>query len=82
MQRARAGLDPAPRGLERVVAVDGLRVEVALHEAHGLAVEDVDRRDRGRATHAVAPTRAQIAAKFSSSRSPCVEDFSGWNCTP
>ena len=77
VQRARAGLDPGQRGVERVVAVDGPRGEVALHEAHGLAVEDVDRRVEDHAA-----TRAQIAAKFSSSRSPCVEDFSGWNCTP
>ena len=44
VQEARAGLDEGARGLERVVRVDGLLVEVALAQADGLAVADVHRR--------------------------------------
>ena len=47
MQEARARLHERARGLERVVGVDGLLVEVALAQAHGLAVADVHRRAGG-----------------------------------
>ena len=36
----------AARADSGILVVDRLRVEVALHEAHGVAAEDVDRRDR------------------------------------
>ena len=63
---------PFPGGVQRR-GVLRRAVEVALREAHGAPVEDVDRRveDHARAT----PQPA-------SSASPSWEDFSGWNCTP
>ena len=66
MQAARAGLDERARGLERVVGVDGLVVEVALAQAHGLAVADVDRRQEDHA----ATERTQLRTKFPSSAQP------------
>ena len=65
VQEARARLDPRARGLERVVVVDGLGVEVALHEAHRLAVGDVD---RGVEDHDAACTVAQIADEVAQQR--------------
>src|SRR4051794_15036467 len=75
VQVARARVDPAPRGLERVVVVGRGVLEAALDEPHRAAAVDVDRRVKD---HAATPTRA----KLRSSRSPSREDFSGWNCTP
>ena len=66
-----------PSGLDRRVAVNGLRLEVALHEAHRLPLGDVDRRIEDHTG-----VRAQIAVKLRSSARPWVEDFSGWNWTP
>jgi hypothetical protein len=43
MERARPLLDPRLGGLQRVVVVNGLAREVALHEPDGLAVADVHR---------------------------------------
>ena len=70
VQEARAGLHERARRLERVVRVDGLVVEVALAQAHRLAVADVDRRAGG-SCGAAGAASPQIAAKFPSSRSPC-----------
>ena len=77
VEEARAGLDPRAGRLERRVAVDGAVLEVALDQAHGLPFEDVD---GGVEDHA--GVRADSAAKLASMRSPCTEDFSGWNCAP
>ena len=83
----RAGVGPAAGGVERVVVVGGLALVIALHQADGAAVEDVDRRDRGsrspltRSARSHSATR-QICAKFSSIRRPAALDFSGWNCAP
>ena len=73
MQRARALVDPALRGVERVVVVDRFAREVALHQADGLAAANVDGREEYHSASAV---------KLRSSRSPSGPDFSGWNCTP
>ena len=75
MQEARAGLHERAGGLERVVRVDGLVVEVALAQPHGLAVADVHRRQEDHAARGASET------KFSSSRRPSGPDFSGWNCS-
>ena len=81
VQRRGARLDPAARRRQRVGVVDLLGLEVALDQAHGVAVEDVDRRvEPHRATGA--PAATQMRAKLASSRSPAAEDFSGWNWTP
>src|SRR4051794_4771903 len=72
---ARAGVDPALRGLERVVVVGRGVLEAALDQAHGAAAVDVDRRVED---HAATPTRAKLRR----SRRPSREDFSGWNWTP
>ncbi len=77
VEEPRPRVDPRPGGLQRRVAVDGAVVEVALDQAHRLAVEDVD---GGIEDHA--GVRAARAAKLASMRSPCTEDFSGWNCAP
>src|SRR6266545_2263537 len=77
VQEPGARFHPAARRLQRRVAVDGLLVEVALDEAHRLALGDVDRRIEDHAR-----TEAQIRAKFANSRSPAPEDFSGWNWAP
>ena len=74
VQVARARRDPVARRLERIVAVDGLGVEVALHEADRLATGDVD---RGIEDHEAACTVAQIPTKLRRSARPSVEDFSG-----
>ena len=78
VQEARPGLDPGTGGLERIVLVDGLGGEVALVEADGLAVADVDGgiEDQG------AGTPVAMRTKLPSSCSPCVDDFSGWHCAP
>ena len=75
VQEARSGLDERAGGLERVVGVDRLVVEVALAQPHGLAVADVHRRQQDHAARAQ-PT------KFASRRSPSGPDFSGWDCSP
>ena len=75
VQEARAGADPRAGGLERVVVVRRRVLEVALDQAHRLAVHDVDRRVEDHAT-----ATAASAAKLRSMRSPSREDFSGWNC--
>ena len=83
--RAGAGAPrgPFPRGRRAVARVLLLRVEVALHQAHGAAVEDVDRRVEDHAADArTGRPRGAVRAKLASSRSPPREDFSGWNCTP
>src|SRR4051794_21781481 len=73
-------LHPRPRGLERIVDVDGLLVEVALAEAHRLPAADVD---RGQEDHAARRSAdAAMLVKFRRSRSPFSLDFSGWNCVP
>ena len=74
VQEARARLDERARGLERVVGVDGLVVEVALAQPDGLAVADVHRRQEDHARRA--------RTKFFSRRSPSGPDFSGWDCSP
>ena len=57
VQALRAGGGPAPRGVERVVAYCVALVEVALRQAHGAAVEDVDRRVED---HAAARSRDEV----------------------
>ena len=64
VQRTRALLDPGARGLERVVVVDRLVVEVAPGEAHGLPAGDVD---RGIEDHSRRHPARRRAAKFASS---------------
>ena len=76
VQEARARLHERARGLERVVGVDGLLVEVALAQPHRLAVADVHRRQEDHLPAARAPT------KFFSSRSPSGPDFSGCDWSP
>ncbi len=80
VQLARAGLHPPARGVERIGVVHRALVELALGEAHGLALEDVDGRQQDHARTPAAP--AHTATKLSSMRSPFREDFSGWNWTP
>ena len=58
VQVARARLHERARGLQRVVRVHGLLVEVALAQPHGLAVADVHRRQQDHAG------TAQSAAKL------------------
>ena len=87
VERPRSLVRPPQRGVNRLVRVDRLALEIALREPYRPAVHDVDRREendpgrRGRAAvaHEGAPTEEQTAAKFPNSRSPCVLDFSGWN---
>ena len=62
-------LHPRARGLQRRVAVDGLLGEVALHEAHGLPVDDVDGRVEDHCADDTG-TRVQMRVKFSSRRRP------------
>ena len=73
---------------QRIVVVDLLTVVITLGETHGMPVADVycgeknhGRRGRRQAA-APAFTSTQILAKLASMRSPCVLDFSGWNCAP
>ena len=68
VQHAGALLHPGQRRVQRVVVVDGLVGEVALDA--GARPGRRGCRSPGRGSSA-APARAQIAAKFSSSRSPC-----------
>ena len=70
-------LEPTARGVERVVVVGRLTPVVALHQADGATIADVD---RGIEDHA--GTEAQISAKLARTRRPAALDFSGWNCTP
>ena len=79
VQEARARLDPRARRLQGRVAVDGLLGEVALDQAHGLALGDVDGRVED---HAGCHPRAQRGEVRAAARSPAAEDFSGWNWTP
>ena len=73
VQEARARLDERARGLERVVGVDRLVVEVPLAQPHRLAVADVHRRQEN---HPASET------KFFSSRRPSGPDFSGCDWSP
>ncbi len=79
MQPARALGDPASSRIERIGRVLGLAAEVALHEADGPAVEDVDGGIQLGRTQAGARTAAQMPAKLLESCSPSELDFSGWN---
>ncbi len=79
MQVFRAFLHPAAGGRERVLVVDLFRLEIALDQAHGAAVEDVDRRVQ---IHAGTAARPHNRVKFRSSASPWAEDFSGCDCVP
>src|SRR4051794_5916779 len=77
VQKAGALVDPRPGGGQRVVLVDGLRVEVPADQPHGLALGDVD---GGVEDHAGTP--AQSSVKFRRSARPAWDDFSGWNWQP
>ena len=81
MERPRASAPTQGRGRAGLSRVDGRVLVAALDEAHGPALEDVDRRIEDHAA-ARAATRAADAAKLRSSASPWAEDFSGWNWTP
>ncbi len=71
------------RRRQRLLVIDGLRLEVALAQPHGVAAEDVDRRVEVHACVALGSRAAtQICAKFASRRRPAAEDFSAWNWTP
>src|SRR4051794_3939004 len=78
VQVARARVDPAPRGLERVVVVGRGVLEAALDEPHRPAAHDVDRRVEDHAATGWVGTDM----KLRSSASPSREDFSGWNWQP
>ena len=68
-----ARLLPGERGVERV-AVRRLGAGLALDQAHGLPVRDVDGGQQRRA-------RSQRPrTQFASSAAPASPDFSGWNC--
>ena len=73
VQEARPRLHERAGGLQRVVRVDGLLVEVPLAQPHGLAVADVHGRQEN---HPASET------KFFRSRSPSGPDFSGCDCSP
>jgi hypothetical protein len=74
MQEARARVNERARGLQRVVGVDRLLVEVALAEPHRLPVADVHRREQDH--------RGASDTKFFNSRSPSGPDFSGCDWRP
>ena len=57
---ARALLDPAPRGVERVGVEGGLALVVALDEPHRAAVADVDRRVEDQAGDRVAQIAREV----------------------
>src|SRR5207302_10881654 len=82
----------AARDVERVehrlrIAVCRNQGEVALLEAHGVALQQVER-----GNHVEFVRRWPLAVgrgghdgnsrKFRRTRSPAIDDFSGWNCTP
>src|SRR5690606_15369480 len=73
--RRALGLEPQ-RHLDRVVAVDDPRVEVALHQLHDLATEQVD---GGEQVHQAATASRARATKLASMAMPVSPDFSGWN---
>src|SRR5262249_3827472 len=70
-------IGPALRGVDGVCVVDRLLCVVALKQADGVAVSNIN---GGVENHA--GTEAQIPEKFSSRRRPAVLDFSGWNWQP
>src|SRR4051812_36973464 len=74
VEEASALVDPRARRFQRIVLVDGLGVEVPPHEAHRLAVGDVDRRIED---HAATGTQSRVNSR--NNRSPAWDDFSGWN---
>ena len=75
IHRAPASANGPSHG-DGVVAVDGLLVEVALHEANGPAGPQIDRRVE---LHRHASTPAARPVKLVRSRRPVAPDFSGWN---
>ena len=82
VQEARSRLCPRTRRVQRVLVVDGARLEVPLHEAHCAAAEDVDggvepHRPACPPTWLRAGERLQMLAKLASRRRPAAEDFSG-----
>ena len=77
MELARALVDPLARGVQGILVVDGLPLEVPLLEAHRLAAADVDRRDEDHAG-----TARAMRVRLERSRRPAGPDFSGWNWTP
>ena len=79
VQEARAGLDPAARGRQRVLVVDLLGLEIALNEPHGVAAEHVDRRIQlhRRASGRRAAVRRRCARSWPAGAGPAAEDFSG-----
>ena len=81
VQVARPRFDPGAGGGQRVGLVDRARGEVATHQAHRAAVEDVDRRIEPHRLLSVGAA-AQMRVKLASRRRPAAEDFSGWNWTP
>src|SRR5581483_5938472 len=84
MEPRRALARPALGHRDRIVAVRGLRREVALHEAHAAAAPEVDRRDRFEAAFAHAGTatwsgRSAARTKLARIFKPTSWLFSGWN---
>ena len=69
-----AGVDEAAGDEEGIVAVDGLPVEISLHQADASPSSEVD---GGVEVHQ--PDRSTAATKLASSCNPTVLDFSGWN---
>ena len=69
MQRASAGVDPAPCRFERVRVVVCALGEVALKQPDGLAVDDVDRRQQDHARSRMARARSSPAHRITTSRS-------------
>ena len=72
-----AGVDE-PAGQRHRVPVVGLAVEVALDEAHGTPVADVD----GRVEVHHAGRAATARTKLARMPRPTAPDFSGWNWVP
>ena len=67
-----------PAGQVHRVAVPALPVEVALDQAHGTAVADVD----GRIELHHRPARWTASTKLARMPKPTAPDFSGWNWVP
>ncbi len=82
VQAARARLDPAARGRQRVLVIDLLGVEVALERGARRCRRGCRSPGRGSPGAPAPGAAAQMRAKLASRRRPAAEDFSGWNCTP
>ncbi len=80
MQPLRPGLGILPGLGQRIVAVAGFLLVVALLEADHAAGAYIDGGVDGKA-HAAPPSKSAVR-KFSSSLKPVAAERSGWNCAP